>query len=138
MGYYNKFNVLGGTTIIVNTGGVGEIKFINNDFWCSDGSFYISNLKEFNNKFFYYYLLKYEEYIKSKKRIGGVPTIDKKVIENIKIPKISLEKQKEIVKILDKFDTLVNDLSEGIPAEIEMRTKQYEYYRNKLLTFEEE
>ena len=61
-----------------------------------------------------------------------------KRILDIKIPIPSLEKQKEIVEILDKFDTLVNDLSEGIPAEIEMRTKQYEYYRNKLLTFEEE
>lgn len=62
----------------------------------------------------------------------------KKQLENLIIPIPPLEKQKEIVEILDKFDTLVNDLSEGIPAEIEMRTKQYEYYRNKLLTFEEE
>ena len=41
------------------------------------------------------------------------------------------------VNILDKFDKLVNDLSEGLPAEIEARRKQYEYYRNKLLSFEE-
>ena len=42
-----------------------------------------------------------------------------------------------IVNILDKFDALVNDISEGLPAEIELRRKQYEYYRNKLLSFEE-
>ena len=45
------------------------------------------------------------------------------------------EKQKEIIAILDRFDALCNDLSEGLPAEIEARRKQYEYYRDKLLQF---
>ena len=48
-----------------------------------------------------------------------------------------LEEQEHIVNILDKFDRLINDISEGIPAEIELRRQQYEYYRNKLLSFEE-
>lgn len=47
----------------------------------------------------------------------------------------ALKKQDEIVSILDRFDALCNDLSSGLPAEIEARTKQYEYYRDKLLTF---
>ena len=47
----------------------------------------------------------------------------------------SLQKQKEIVDILDNFDKLVNDLSNGLPAEIEVRQKQYEFYRDKLLNF---
>lgn len=42
-----------------------------------------------------------------------------------------------IVSILERFDKLINDISEGLPAEIELRRKQYEYYRNKLLSFEE-
>ena len=45
------------------------------------------------------------------------------------------EKQKEIIAILDRFDALCNDLSKGLPAEIEARQKQYEYYRDKLLQF---
>ena len=53
------------------------------------------------------------------------------------IPIPSLAEQERIVGILDKFDTLVNDISVGLPAEIEGRRKQYEYYRNKLLTFKE-
>ena len=53
------------------------------------------------------------------------------------IPFYTLEEQERIVTILDKFDKLVNDISEGLPAEIEARRKQYEYYRNKLLSFEE-
>ena len=58
-------------------------------------------------------------------------------IKKLKIPLPSLEKQEQIANILDKFDKLVNDISEGIPAEIEARRKQYEHYRNKLLSFEE-
>lgn len=49
----------------------------------------------------------------------------------------SLERQKEISEILDRFDALCNDLSDGLPAEIEARQKQYEYYRDKLLSFKE-
>ena len=55
----------------------------------------------------------------------------------IKIPFPSLETQQKIVKILDNFETLVNDIRQGLPKEIELRQKQYEYYRKKLLTFEE-
>ena len=48
-----------------------------------------------------------------------------------------MERQKEVATILDRFDTLCNDLTKGLPAEIEARQKQYEYYRDKLLTFKE-
>jgi type I restriction enzyme S subunit len=51
------------------------------------------------------------------------------------IPLPSLEEQERIVSTLDRFDTLCNDLTSGLPAEIEARQKQYEYYRDKLLTF---
>lgn len=52
-----------------------------------------------------------------------------------KIPLPLIEEQQRIVDILDRFDKLCNDISEGLPAEIEARQKQYEYYRDKLLTF---
>ena len=58
-------------------------------------------------------------------------------LSKIKVPIIPLNKQQRIVDILDRFDRLCNDLSEGLPAEIEARKKQYEYYRDKLLTFKE-
>ncbi|MFW0861566.1 MAG: restriction endonuclease subunit S, partial [Dethiobacter sp.] len=54
-----------------------------------------------------------------------------------KIPVPSLEEQARIVAILDRFDALTNDITSGLPAEIEARRKQYEYYRDKLLTFKE-
>ena len=49
----------------------------------------------------------------------------------------SIKHQKQIIEILDRFDVLCNDLSAGLPAEIEARQKQYEYYRDKLLSFKE-
>ena len=58
-------------------------------------------------------------------------------IRNAKIPVPPLEEQERIVNILDKFDALCNDITKGLTAEIEMRKKQYEYYRDKLLTFKE-
>ncbi|HBN4853150.1 TPA: restriction endonuclease subunit S, partial [Escherichia coli] len=51
------------------------------------------------------------------------------------IPLPSLDEQKRIVSILDKFDTLTNSITEGLPREIELRQKQYEYYRDLLFSF---
>lgn len=67
----------------------------------------------------------------------GVKIIELSIIdmEKIKIPLPSLSVQGYIVSILDKFDTLINDISHGISKEIELRQKQYEYYREKLLDF---
>ncbi len=58
-------------------------------------------------------------------------------VKQLRVPVPPLEDQERIVTNLDKFDALVNDLSSGLPAELAARRKQYEYYRNKLLTFEE-
>lgn len=67
----------------------------------------------------------------------GIPQLTVPMLKRYKIPFLSLKEQERIVKILDKFDKLINDVLEGIPAEIETRRIQYEYYRNKLLNFEE-
>ena len=64
-----------------------------------------------------------------------MPRGDKEAIMNYPIPIPPLSEQQRIVDILDRFDALVNDLSAGLPAEIEARRKQYEYYRDTLLTF---
>lgn len=66
-----------------------------------------------------------------------VQGITNKILESVQVPVPPLEIQREIVSILDKLDALVNDLTFGLPAEIAARRKQYEYYRNKLLTFKE-
>ena len=69
--------------------------------------------------------------------MGSMPQISLDVTEKYKIPILTIEEQEMIVKILDKFEKLCNDISEGLPAEIDARKQQYEYYRDKLLTFKE-
>ena len=61
--------------------------------------------------------------------------VSKKLLQKVVLPIPPIDIQHRIAKILDSFETLVNDLTAGLPAEIEARRKQYEYYRNKLLTF---
>lgn len=64
-----------------------------------------------------------------------MPRGSKEDVMNYKIPITSLSEQQKIVAILDRFDTLTNDLTQGLPAEMEKRRQQYEFYRDKLLTF---
>ena len=68
---------------------------------------------------------------------GAQPKLSQENLNKIPIPALSAEKIKYVVSILDRFDILCNDLTTGLPAEIAARQKQYEYYRDKLLTFKE-
>lgn len=74
---------------------------------------------------------------RSAKLTSGVWKVSQDDLSGITLPVPSLEEQARIVSMLDKFDGVVTDLSAGLSAEIEARRKQYEYYRDKLLTFEE-
>lgn len=132
LGRYSSFNVKGNTTIVVNTGGIGGVKFCAEDFWCSDGSFWIGHSKRLNDKYVYYYLSPLETYFASQKRVGGVPTIDRSVVENVEIPIPPLPVQEEIVRVLDTFTELQAELQ----AELQKRLQQYNYYRDYLLSFE--
>jgi type I restriction enzyme S subunit len=68
---------------------------------------------------------------------GSQANLNMQKIKNFAIPIPGLSDQRRIVESLDKFDTLLNDLSVGLPAELAARRSQYEYYRDRLLTFEE-
>jgi type I restriction enzyme S subunit len=76
-----------------------------------------------------------DEWCKNNTTKSSFASVDMNGFKKFQIPIPPLEKQKEIVAILDKFDTLTNSISEGLPKEIELRQKQYEYYRELLLTF---
>lgn len=94
-----------------------------------------------NNKlsstFLKYFLLGHEFQTKllSSATGGTVKGIKGSKLHKLTIPLPPIDEQQRIVNILDRFDTLCNDISQGLPAEIEERQKQYEYYRDKLLTF---
>lgn len=91
------------------------------------------------SKFLFYYLTSngVKKYIKNNKSKGSQVFLALGKLRNIPIPVLSDVIVEKIVNILDRFDKLCNDISEGLPAEIEARQKQYEYYRDKLLTFKE-
>ena len=143
IGYYSKNNRLANSAMLINVGAsAGTVGFCNCDFWSSDGCFCFSHTNILNQRYLFYALQSIEPIIKSKVRKAGIPTLDNKCIERLCIPipfpdnqEKSLEIQLVIVSILDKFDKLTTSISEGLPAEIELRRKQYEYYRNKLLSF---
>ena len=90
-----------------------------------------------NAKFFAYFT-QTEGFAKQKRKLAkGTKVIDisAKDMAKIKIPIPPLAEQERIVAILDKFDTLTSSITEGLPREIELRQKQYEYYRDQLLMF---
>ena len=84
---------------------------------------------------FYWVSAKYKE-LKALGR-GARSDLNAQIVKDFPIPLPSLDTQRQIVDVLDKFDALANDLSIGLPAELAARRQQYEYYRDKLLTFEE-
>jgi type I restriction enzyme S subunit len=90
----------------------------------------------FNINFIYHCINNwFPDYVDKKKTQGAIPHISMKDISNFPIPSPSLDEQERIASILDRFDALTRDLTSGIPAEIEKRRQQYEFYRDKLLTF---
>lgn len=93
--------------------------------------------KRINCYKFYTMFENMESELNAMKRGAGVPHVSGEMLNSIELPIPSLQDQQRIVEILDRFDTLCNDLSSGLPAEIEARQKQYEYYRDKLLSFKE-
>ena len=136
LGYFDDYNREANTVMIINVGAsAGTVGFCDKKFWSSDGCYCISHSEKILNKFLYYYLSNNQIYFISKVRYAGIPTLDSTVIGNYRVPLPPLEIQEKIVSILDRFETLINDLSKGLPAEIAAVKEQYEYYRNKLLTF---
>ena len=127
LGYYDKFNRRANQIMVINTGSVGEVVWSDIDFWSSDGTFVVETGKQIDDRFLYHFLKTKESELKQKKREGGVPTIERGVIEKLLIPLPPLSVQHRIVEILDKFTKL--------EAELDCRKRQYEYYRNQLLTF---
>lgn len=88
------------------------------------------------SKFLYYYMTSaFKGFIVSKSVGATATSIRKPMIEEFPIPIPPLSEQQRIVEILDKFDTLTNSISEGLPLEIKLRRQQYEYYREQLLDF---
>ena len=135
LGYYSKSNVSEGTTFVISAGSAGEIGYSPNRFWAADDVYYFIFNDGVCSKYVYYFLLIKQQSIKRQVRRASVPRLSKTAFEKLKIPIPSLAEQQRIVSILDKFEALTTSISEGLPKEIALRRKQYEYYRNQLLSF---
>ena len=136
LGFYSNCNRVADTVMIINVGAsAGTVGYSNVDFWSSDGCYCIEHSDSIDSRFLYYALVGEQHFLKSRVRKAGIPTLDAYVIEKLQIPIPPLLIQKEIVRVLDKFDTLTTSISEGLPKEIALRQKQYAYYREGLLSF---
>lgn len=132
LGFYSQYNREANTVMIINVGAsAGTVGYCDRKFWSSDGCFCISQSDSINNKFLYYYLETKTHYLQSQVRHAGIPTLDNPVVEKIYVPLLTLSEQQRIVSILDTFEASISNLE----AQLKEREKQYEYYRNKLLTF---
>ncbi len=137
LGYYGDYNFENNKTIIISAGAAGEIGFVNDKIWAADDCLKCSCTSSILDKYLYYFLKSNDSYIKSMVRRASVPRISINVFEKMDIILPTIEEQKRIISLFDKFENLIRNVKDIIPAEIELRRKQYEYYRNKLLSFEE-
>ena len=133
-GYVSIFNQEGEKVLIGRQGALcGNVCFAENLFYATEHAVVVSD-KGYCLPRYSFYLLTMMD-LNQYKTAGAQPGLSVSRLEKISIPVPPLSEQKRIISILDKFESLVNDLSEGLPAEIAAVQEQYEYYRNKLLTF---
>lgn len=96
------------------------------------------NTKDVIPKYYFYYMRNaFLSYIEKNMFHGSVASIRRPMLNEFPVPVPPVDEQLRIIDILDRFDILINDIKAGLPAEIEARQKQYEYYRDKLLSFKE-
>lgn len=142
---YNKYKIkpMINDLFMTRIGSIGKCAVF---YKQEDLAYYVSlALIRPNTKIINSYYLKYliesiigKKELRKRTLINAVPIkINKEDIGKIILPIPSLDVQEKIVNILERFDKLCNDITNGLPAEIEARQKQYEYYRDKLLTFKE-
>ena len=132
-----KENVIYNPSVIVKSRGNIDFEYCDvpfthkNELWS-----YSTNDENLNIKFLYYTLKSNLQYFRDRAISGKLPQISTGVTDNYKILLPSISVQNKIVQIVDKFQNLVSQTQGLLPEEIEQRQKQYEYYREKLLTFD--
>lgn len=122
------------TVLIPRKGSISNLFYLDKPFWNVDTIYYTEiDDSQMMPRYFYHYLTTVDL-----ERLSTNPTrpsLTQAILDKIEIPLPSLAIQSRIVQVLDNFDTVCNDLNIGLPKEIELRQKQYEFFRDKLLTF---
>ncbi|WP_443725190.1 restriction endonuclease subunit S [Ruminococcus bicirculans (ex Wegman et al. 2014)] len=126
---YDKPSVL-----IPRKGSLDKLYYVDTPFWNVDTIFYTDiDTSLVEPKYIYYYLE--GQHLERLNKAGGVPSLTQAVLNKVQLPVPPLEVQREIVRILDNFTSLKAELQTKLQAELQARKKQYEYYRDKLLSF---
>ena len=131
MGYYDSYNQEADTITIVKYGTAGYVNFITEKFWANDVCYCIKPYAILENKYLLYVLKNMQVYINSLATDAIPAHLPAPSLKSIQIPIPPLSVQQEIVRILDIFTQLEAELE----AELDCRKRQYEYYRNALLSF---
>ena len=136
--FVSKYKPKKGDIIISRVGSFGNLCIVGDEDMCLGQNTSIIHPR-INDKYLYYYLSSdiVQDWIKNNVNGSGYKSLSLANINEIPIAVPSIQEQQKVANILDQFDKLINDISEGLPAEIELRRQQYEYYRNKLLSFKE-
>ncbi len=136
MGYLNEYNREENTITIAQYGTAGFVNWQNQKFWANDVCFSVIPKETLINRYLYYVLTNMQNYLYSISNRSAIPySISSNNIMQITIPIPPLEIQQEIVKILDAFTELNAELNTELNAELNARKKQYQYYQNMLLDF---
>lgn len=134
--FIHESNHVGEIVVVARSGAsAGFVSYWNEAVFITDGFGYEADEELMLPKYLFYTLKNKEKQLNAMKRGAGVPHVSGENLASILLPVPTLEQQKKIVSILDRFETLCNDMTAGLPAEIEARQKQYEYYRDRLLSF---
>ncbi|MDK7191721.1 restriction endonuclease subunit S [Bifidobacterium sp. UMB1197] len=140
-GYYDKYNNEGPAFTVAARGEYAAfVNYFDKRFWAGGLCYPYKSKYESktSTKFIYYSLKNIQQRIRDGiVAEGSIPALNKSDFENIKLPVPPLEVQREIVRILDNFTELTAELTENLTAELTDRKKQYEYYRDTLLTFDD-
>ncbi|MBQ0029200.1 MAG: restriction endonuclease subunit S [Bacteroidales bacterium] len=130
MGYFDDYNRSACTTYLISAGTAGEVGFCDTNYWSADDCLCFLDCCGVKDKFLYYILKSKQTILYSNVRKASIPRLSKDIVAKIIIPLPPLPIQEEIVRILDKFV----EQQEQLEQLIELRKKQYEYYREELLT----
>ena len=134
--YIDIANHEGEIVVVARSGAsAGFVSYWNEPIYVTDGFGYEAQREKITPRYLYYSLKCREKQLNGMKRGAGVPHVNGEELLSIEIPVPPLAEQERIVGILDQFDALCSDLTSGLPAEIAARQRQYEYYRDRLLTF---
>ncbi|MDO5329769.1 MAG: restriction endonuclease subunit S [Coriobacteriia bacterium] len=136
MNYVSDFAYDKPSVLIPRKGSLSNVYYVDDPFWNVDTIFYTQiDESKVCPKYFYHLLT--NMHLENLNKAGGVPSLTQSILNKIDLRLPDLATQEKIVDTLDNFENICNDLNIGLPAEIDARQKQYEYFRDMLLSFAE-